>query len=384
MKVVFYTPSAGGGHARFSQCLLEGLRSADPELDLVLCTSRDLMDEYVSPSYRIERLFPGIIPRQQFRSVAHWLFSRVTHYYHRDTALLRWVEAHRPDVVHLQQEWFLPLAAQLVRRLQQLGARVVVSVHNLYRHESHFPGHSRLQELFERRAWRRADRLIVMSPELADQLEARTVVPRSRIAVVPHFVWPGGTTVMPQEIERKRAQRRALLFGAVRRNKGIEQFIDACTLAGDVSGLVAGHCPDPGYANSIATRIAERGAPVEFRNRFLGETEIAGLFQESSLAVFPYTSFGSQSGSLFMAVAHETPAVGSDVGAIGSTISREGLGLVVPRGDATELAAAMRGLLEVSQYLPACAATRRVKARQGVPAIGWQLVQHYRELCIAP
>jgi glycosyltransferase involved in cell wall biosynthesis len=376
MKVAFYTPTGKGGHAKFSQCLLQGLRLARPQWELILCTSWDLGEEYVSDAYRIERLCEGIRPKQEFPTRLHWVADRLTHYYRRDAAFLRWAEQTRPEVVHLQ-EWFFPSAARFVSRLQRLGCRVVMSVHNLYRHEQHFPGHSRLQQFFEHRAWRQADRLVVMSPKLGAELAGRAKASPGRIAMVPHFVWPEGSEVPPAAIETKRARRMALLFGAIRRNKGIEDFIDACAEAGDVSGLIAGHCPDSGYAAALAERIERSGARVEFRNRFLGEGEIADLFAESSVAVFPYTSFGSQSGALFMAVAHETPAVGSEVGAIGDTIREGGLGEVVPARAPTELAAALRGVLRPERYIEAVAATRRLKEAQSIRSIGLQLAESY-------
>lgn len=382
MKVAFYTPTGKGGHAKFSQCLLEGLRLARPQWELILCTSHDLGDEYASNAYRIERLCEGVRPKPEFPTRIHWVANRMVHYHRRDAAFLRWAEQARPDVVHLQ-EWFFLSAARFVSRLQQLGCRVVMSVHNLYRHEQHFPGQSRLQQFFEHRAWRKADRLVVMSPKLGTELAERAKVSPHRIAMVPHFVWPEGSEVPSAKIEPKRARRVALLFGAIRSNKGIEDFIDACAKAGDVSGLIAGHCLDSGYAAALAERIERSGARVEFRNRFFREAEIVQLFAESSVAVFPYTSFGSQSGALFMAVAHETPVVGSEVGVIGDTIREAGLGEVVAPRAPAQLAAAVERVLQPEHYSAVSAAVRRMKASQSVREVGRQLAESY-ELVLAP
>lgn len=379
MKVAFYAPTASGGHARFTQCLMEGVKLAAPGLELVLCTSKNLADEHKRASYAIHTVLPVLEHRSTYPSKLAWIRSRMGHYFHRERLFLEWVGAEKPDVVHLQ-EWFPFTAAGLVRGLQEQGAKVVVSVHNIYRHEEFFPGHAWLQHLFERRAWKRSDRLIVMSPELSAELGRSTKKSLGEIDCVPHFVWPGGSIVAQDMIGLKRELRNVLLFGAIRRNKGVETFIDAMSGMPDYSGLIAGRCEDSDYAHSLEARIARSGGNVIFRNIFIQDQEIPRLFQEASLAVFPYSQFASQSGALYMAVANETPAVGTRVGALGSTIERYGLGLAVDPGDPTALAEALRAIHEPDSYLSAVDQAKRLKETQSILAIGAQLAEIYHQL----
>jgi glycosyltransferase involved in cell wall biosynthesis len=379
MKVAFYTPTASGGHAWFTQCMMEGIQAAAPGLDLVLCTSEDLAPSHRKGSYRIAAVLPALRPRKCFNSKIGWALSRLWHYPRRDRLFLEWVGKERPDVVHLQ-EWFPFGAAYLVRRLQGLGAKVIVSVHNLKRHEQYFPWHSHVQAWFEKSGWRRADRLVVMSPDLASELCEVTRITHDKVCVVPHFVWPGGSEVSHDVAQRKRGMRNVLLFGAIRRNKGVELFIDALARTPDLQGMIVGYCPDASYSESLRTRIRQSRANVIYENRYFEEDEISGLFSRTSVAVFPYTSFGSQSGALFLAVANETPVVGTRVGALGTTIDHYGLGLAVDPGDPTALAEALRAIHEPDSYLSAVDQAKRLKETQSILAIGAQLAEIYHQL----
>ena len=66
--------------------------------------------------------------------------------------------------------------------------------------------------------------------------------------------------------------------------------------------------------------------------------------------VLPYTSFGSQSGVLHQALAHARPVVTSDVGALGESVRRWGVGEVVPPGDERALARAIEQALDPGRY----------------------------------
>ena len=379
LKVAFYTPTASGGHARFTQCTMEGIHLASPGIELVLCTSHDLAPGFRQTSYRISAVLPPLRPRSAFDSRLAWAVSRLRHYTDRDRRFLEWVQEEKPDIVHLQ-EWFPFGAAKLVRALHRQGVRVILTVHNLFRHEDFFPGHSWLQGLFEHRGWASCDRLIVMSPELAGQLSELARVPGKRIRCVPHFVWPEGSSVAPGGEEAKRLRRTALLFGALRRNKGAEILIAACAREPEFHAIIAGHSPDRDYCSGLETLVRQMGAKVVIRNRFYGEAELPALFAEASVAVFPYTSFGSQSGALFTAVSHETPVIGTRVGALGATIEREGIGLGVPPQNIVAMAEAIAAIHRPDAYGRMMTQIRALKHRQGITAIGESLAGIYREL----
>jgi glycosyltransferase involved in cell wall biosynthesis len=89
---------------------------------------------------------------------------------------------------------------------------------------------------------------------------------------------------------------------------------------------------------------------VELIDRFVDEQEVVDLFGRSSLVVLPYTSFTAQSGVLHQALTHARPVVASDVGALGESVRRWGVGEVVPPGDERSLAWAIEQALDPGRY----------------------------------
>jgi DNA-binding transcriptional LysR family regulator len=62
LRVVMVTPSASGGHARYTSELMNALRDAAPpsELQLSLLTSTDLDPEFRAPRYEIAAVLPPL------------------------------------------------------------------------------------------------------------------------------------------------------------------------------------------------------------------------------------------------------------------------------------------------------------------------------------
>jgi glycosyltransferase involved in cell wall biosynthesis len=237
-----------------------------------------------------------------------------------------------------------------------------------------------MQHFLEARAWKNSDKLIVMASRLASELSQISKVSLKKIDVIPHFVWPCGVAYSADQMEARRKLRKALLFGVIRRNKGIEDFIESCMQSGDIRGVVAGFCPDKGYEESLRARVAATSGKVEFLNRFVTNRELPNLYATCSVAVFPYTSFSSQSGALYLAAANETPVVGSDAGAIGVTIERENIGIVFPRGEVRKLSEALSRIHEPHEYFRAHAAARVLKQEQSVEAVCTHLARLYLSL----
>lgn len=358
---------------------MTGVNQADAGIHLKLCSSVNLPSEFCIPGADCLRLLPPLRPAAEFPTRLHWAVSRLKHYTVRDMRFVRWVQEQRPDIVHVQ-EWFPLLSRRFVRKIQNCGTKVVVSVHNLVRHEEHFPGHARVQAAFERRAWREAERLVVMGPGLAKTLTETFGISESSVRLVPHMVWPTSVNLDSNRLVQKRQKKTALMFGMIRRNKGAETLVAACSARDELLGLIAGHAEDPGYVSALREQARMQMASVEIRNHFYGENEIGDLFSESSLAVFPYTSFASQSGALFMAVAHETPSIGTDVGALGETIRQNGIGLLVPPNDSAALSKAIDSLHEPARYEAAVAQCKRMKRDFSLQRIGALMTDVYRGL----
>jgi glycosyltransferase involved in cell wall biosynthesis len=235
--------------------------------------------------------------------------------------LLRRIEKLDPDVVHLQ---WLPRPDFDVRWIRQLGRPTALTAHDVMpRREAALP------------AWRQAlglvDRVIVHSQRAAQQLsEFEPELIRHPVFEATPLGPPRGTTL--------------LFFGLLRDYKGLDVLIRALQRIPDARLVVAGDPLDP--AEPLQRLAEERGVAdrIEWRLRFVGEDEVAGLMAEAAVVVLPYRKLDS-SGVLATAIGYRRPAVVSDVGSLGEIVREFGAGLVVPPGDEAALAAACSSLL---------------------------------------
>jgi glycosyltransferase involved in cell wall biosynthesis len=368
--VCMYTPTAAGGHARYTREVLSALAARrEPDgIRASLITSRDLASEYRSDRYSIHDILPPLLPRSAFRSPVTWAISRVFYYYIRESAFMRWVEEHRDscDAVHFQ-EFTMWLAPRLFRRLKTQGVRLFFTVHNVYPHR-YLADKPRLGDSlllhWRRTAFRMCDALFVHTESLREQLAEFLGAGHPPIAVAPHGVWtPPDAVLSAAGVEERVGWRRLLFFGVARRNKGLHTLLRAMNGLDDCTLTVAGRPEESGYWEQIQAMV-ERLPPgrVELVDRFIEEEEMVQIFSQSTLVVLPYASFAAQSGVLHDALAYGLPVVVTDVGALGESVLRWDIGQVVPPEDNVALAGAIREMLTPHRYVRASRAVNRVRA----------------------
>jgi glycosyltransferase involved in cell wall biosynthesis len=347
IHAVMVTPSASGGHPRYTWELMTALRAAAPasELSLTLLTSVDLDPAFRTPQYAIADVLPPLRDPSTFANKLEWGCSRAVHYARREEVVLRWVRAQRcVDILHYQETPFAP--ALHFRRVRAAGAHPVATVHNLRPHRYPIPAARWLTDLSSHLGWMQCATLFVHSSGLRDRL-ASALGPRApRVVAIPHGVWTThGTPSAPP-----RREGHLLLFGVMRRNKGVHLMLDSLRHLSGKRLVLAGAFPEPSFAREIRHRVETEGLPVLVLDRVIADAEVAALFSGASLAMLPYSEFHAQSGVLHLAIAYGVPAVVTDVGALGEQVRREGIGTVCPAADPVELARAVLRTLEAGIY----------------------------------
>lgn len=353
---VMVTPSAVGGHPRYTWELMSALRDEAPEaeLRLTLLTSADLASEFRQAEYNIVDVLPPLRARDAFANRAHWAASRVWHYARREETVLRWVRAQeRVDIVHYQEP---PFAAALhYARVRAAGAYPVATVHNLRPHRYHISAARGLTDLAARLAWRQCSTLFVHSSGLAAQMAMELGGDAPPIVAIPHGVWTGheNASLAP------RRDGYLLLFGVMRRNKGVHLMLDALAHLPSKRLVLAGEFADRAFAAEVRERIASEGLNVDVRDRVIPEAEVPELFAGASLVMLPYTDFSAQSGVLHLAIGYGVPAVVNDVGALGEEVRKHGIGAISPGMEAVALGQTVMRALEPAAYEEA---SRRCRA----------------------
>ena len=299
--------------------------------DVDLLTSPFSFGEAAVPDgYRRSELFLPLSSRLLRRSPRTRLRVplKAAEYVPSVALLLARLRRSKPDVIHVQ---WLPLGRRDLIWARRLPHPRVLTAHNVLPHTGD-------ADADERRALYGAfDRVVVHTRGGAEQLAAFGV-PTESIVRIPHGTFDTPTSVDPP------TGRTLLFFGLIRRYKGLDVLVRALAEVPDARLVVAGDPLDPVEPiRALATELGVAGQ-IEWRLGYLPESEVERLMREATLAVFPYRGGESASGALATALGRGRPAVVSDV--LGELVEEYGAGAVVPREDATALAAAIRGLLD--------------------------------------
>ena len=351
IHAVMFTSTVAGAHARYTWELMCAMRgSASPsEFRLSLVTSENLDPEFHQAEYRIFEVLPPLRPRASFPTKLHWAMSRVDHFRRRDSLYFRFLrDLGGVDIVHYQEEPFL--SPFHYPRLRRLGIHPVETVHNLLPHRSLVRGTGWLSQRISTAGWGRCSALFVHSDGLRDQLLRRLSGRAPPIISIPHGMWR-----VPRRFqwtsEDRLKRKQLLLFGTLRRNKGIDVMLDALRYLPGAQLTLAGVFEQSSVRNQVVARLQDQTLPVRLIDRFISEDEVASLYGEATLAVLPYTTnFHAQSGVLHLAISHGVPVVVTDVGALGEFVREKRVGTVAPPNDGAAFAEAIQRALEPSTY----------------------------------
>jgi glycosyltransferase involved in cell wall biosynthesis len=346
-RICMYTPSADGGHARYTWELLTALSRQPRGFRYELVTSEDFDPRFKSDLYPAHTILPVLQHRKSYRSKLTWATSRITHYIRRERKFLKWLEG-RPDIsgVHFQ-EWTPWLAASLFRRVRRMEKKIFYTVHNILPHKYPRFLPKAVMHNWVRRGCRSCDCLFVHTELLAGELSRFLNGNHPPIQVVPHGVWTVDDFQDGQAFEDRVAKKRLLFFGELRRNKGLHLLLQAAELLPDFSITIAGEPCDGSYFREQilpqVNRLREMGRQIDLKDRFIAETEVGPLFSTHSAIVLPYTGeFKAQSGVVFMALAHELPVVASEVGGLRDLLNQYKIGVTFQEQKPSALANAVR------------------------------------------
>jgi glycosyltransferase involved in cell wall biosynthesis len=357
---------------------MTALRAAAPrsELSLTLLTSVDLDAEFRTSAYEIADVLPALDPPSKFPSRLHWAVGRTIHYARREEAVLRWVRARaRVDVVHYQEP---PFGSPLhLRRVRGAGAIPVATVHNVRPHSYPMPTARALSDLAARLGWMQCGTLFVHSPGLKEELTRELGTRPPPVVAIPHGVWTGHAAAA----SAPKRDGHLLLFGVMRRNKGLHLMLDALRCLPGKRLVLAGAFPEAAFAREIRDRIASERLAVDVLDRVIPEAEIGALYEGAALAVLPYTEFHAQSGVLHLAIAYGIPAVVTDVGALGEEVRREAIGVVAPPADPAALARSVLAALEPRAWTAASERCRALARMRSWSTAAQLTLDAYARLC---
>jgi len=284
----------------------------------------------------------GLVRRAGYMTAAmrRILFHRYDAILTRDLGaaalLLRWPRFLRPPVVY-ESHGFAPAVS---------GARSEL----LTTSRSASKAKQRRLAGEEKRVWQRAEGYVTITRALADELTTR-FGSRQRLAVVPDGVRIGSDRTPPDGARPAGHVPVVGYAGHLYPWKGIEVLLGALTLLPGVRGLIVGGHPGELDLDRLRSLAASQG--LSDRVTFTGMVDpprVRDLLADADVLVLPNTATRISSSytsplKLFEYMAAARPIVASDLPAIREVLRNRENARLVPPGDQTALAAAIREVL---------------------------------------
>ena len=349
-RVAMISPCESGGHPTYVRAVMTAAHdcAAQHGISVELLSSLALGAEFGSAPYPVH----CVLPRYPVRSVlgrASYRASQFLYPMRVDASAIAWLARHPEiDGVHFQ-DYFNLGSAFRIGDYRKTGKWLAFTVHNIHSHR--YPPMGRaIMDAMARHTWRSCHALFVHSEDLKRELAEFLGESHPPIYVTPHGVFGAGCVVYPADLAKRLARKRLLFFGAVRANKGLHIALDAIAHLPGFSLTIAGggNAETDYWKNEGMPRIEtlrKAGREIELIAGYTPESELPALWARHSAVLLPYTGeFRAQSGVLFLAIGHGTPAITSGAGGMAEILRAHPVGERMLSSDAVGLADAVHAL----------------------------------------
>ena len=191
--------------------------------------------------------------------------------------------------------------------------------------------------LLERLAVRAADRVVVTSQPVADELVARHGVDRRRVRIVPNAIDVDRFAPGPPV---QRDKGLIAFVGRLAPEKRLDVLVAAAASVPNARLLLVGDGPE---RERLVRQAATTGVPLELAGT-VPNTGVPDQLARAEIFALP-SAYEGQPKALLEAMACGLPVVGSDVAGIREIVEHGESGVLTPVGDIGALTAALRTLL---------------------------------------
>ena len=259
---------------------------------------------------------------------------------HRAFRLIRETKA---DLLHVQE------AADYAFDLFSMFAPLpplVTTIHDVTPHPGDGNAAPGLQYTKAASIWR-SRRVIVHTDGMRRELAARFRVQTQRIDVIPHGELGSLYKLLARKSGLQPVRREPftlLFFGRIWPYKGLKYLLEAFAIVQreipEVKLIIAGRGGDLDANEALINSLTG----IELVRSFIPETDVAGLYERSSVTVLPYIE-ASQSGVSSIAFTMGSIVVASRVGGLADLIRDHSTGILVEPRNPGALASALIQLL---------------------------------------
>ena len=323
-RIAVFAPTPQGGHPQYVASLLSGLVRASPapRPEVVWPIRADMEAEYRLDTMNQPEVIAMQTPGDQL-STARRFISRMNLLKRHDVSFLAYVLRNgRFDAILIEeiQQFTLPFLVGLARLRSD---RVIVHLHNVIRHDFR---HSSILDRFDVKmtgcGLRGADDVLVLSSAIiarAQDVYSSDIKPK----VLRHGMTPRVSDAWPPP-----SKTRLLLFGEMRPNKGIIEFLEQMSQVEFPCVItVAGRADS--HMSKLLQECADRDKRIDLNLGFIDSASVPALFRSATAVVLPYRNFEAQSGVLHLAMDYGVPVMGTRSGAVGETIDEWDIGWII-------------------------------------------------------
>lgn len=367
----------------YERLLCAALIEQDQPVLVRFLTTRSLYETPGSlPAFEEHFYFP-LLQRFHFLNRPEKLrkIVRGLHYLVDQGRLTVQILQHRPQIVHVQWALLPHYDSWLWDRWKRLGARIVLTVHDLVPLNMPPEAAARYFRLYDH-----ADALILHSErnraDLAEWvgrvLPERQASLLAKVRVIPMGIfYEKSSPRSPTEARRRFGLNpdalTLLYFGVIKEYKGIPVLLEAyrslLRQMPSVQLFIVGYVSPTFPGGEEGLRASVSNLPGVFLDlRYVPDADVADYFASADCAVLPYIQ-GTQSAVAFTSLAQGCPIIASNIGGLSDVVIPDETGLLVEPGDVSALAEAMLRLLRE----PALRQHMSTRAKQiAQERFGWQ------------
>lgn len=302
INILFLFWGRKGGGAKYSFEIAKELSNRkDVNLHLSISKQCDLISRFKSlsqPGLYIDTYnsVPGFINK--------WVFQRHQYF----TKLRTYLEENQIDVLIIGMDFFW--GSIFYKAAKLTGVKTIYVVHEPKPHpkEPFFMG--LLKRWTLKRLITGADHLVTLTKHVKEFVLEQYNIEASKVSVIPHGIFSYYEASKPKKIFKKKNEYvRILYFGTITYYKGLDILLKAFKLLEEKYDFIKLEIWGSGDITSYQNLISDLDN-VRIENRWIDESEIKNIFEETHICVLPYRDV-SQSGIVGVASKAAMPIVAS-------------------------------------------------------------------------
>ncbi len=387
LSVVHLTFASRSGVALYAFRLAKAIAEEGGTVTLV-CPTDFLYLEPLRNCTRV-RVRP-VIPAIETRSILGYMFGMLQQTW---AALVElWRVCPEPSrIVHVTTTHLPVVVLPLLWVLRLRGWKVVLTVHDVLPHRWLMP---RSLRWFEWSTYwllyHSVAHLVVHDSSQERDLGVVFQIPGCKMSIIPH----GPFDLAEEALGFVPASEMCvLMFGVIRRNKGVHLAIDAVrqlrSEGWPIRLRIAGkpYASEARYWEQCKQLVASSPDGIEIVEGYIPDSNLPKLFAESHAVLLPYLEFHSQSGVALMAMANGRAVIATGVGGLSELVRPYKTGILIREKSVDGVKRALLDALALyPDELERIGSTARAFVRQ---QYSWRIVaikhlELYKKLVEAP